>query len=110
MYHATVQLGNELLNKYKSILGDASAHEGIVIHTTPPYKITGNFILDGMTSRFRSTDEDDQSAPSVNYGGGRMEYPNAQAVNYAASSKDPGGTPYSKYPGPGRATGGNAER
>ena len=63
-----------------------------------------------MTSRFRSIDEDDQSAPSVNYGNGRMEYPNAQATNYAASSKDPGGTPYSKYPGPGRATGGNARR
>ena len=110
MYHATVRLGEELLENYESILGKASGHEGIVIPTNPPYKITGRFILDGMTSRFRSTDEDDQSAPSINYGGGRMEYPNAQAVNYAASSKDPGGTPYSKYPGPGRATGGNAER
>ena len=115
LYHATIKLGDELLSNYKSVLGAANDHEGIVVQDSrisgsPMYKITGKFIIDGMTSRFRSTDEDDQSAPSVNYGNGRMEYPNAQATNYAASSKDPGGTPYSKYPGPGRATGGNARR
>ncbi len=110
IYHATVVMGEELKRNFTSKLGATDNHEGIVVAGAPPYKITGNFIIDGMTSKFRSTDEDDQSAPSVNYGSGRMEYPNAQSVNYAASSKDPGGTPYSKYPGPGRATGGNAER
>jgi len=110
IYHATVVMGEEIKRNYTSKLGATDNHEGIVVAGAPPYKITGNFIIDGMTSKFRSTDEDDQSAPSVNYGSGRMEYPNAQSVNYAASSKDPGGTPYSKYPGPGRATGGNAKR
>lgn len=110
LYHATVVLGDELLKNYTSKLGSTENHEGIVVAGAPPYKITGNFIIDGMNSRFRSTDEDDQSAPSINYGGGKMEYPNAQSANYAASSKDPGGTPYSKYPGPGKAVGGNAIR
>tara|TARA_R110000744_G_scaffold98174_1_gene189689 strand:- start:1808 stop:3145 length:1338 start_codon:yes stop_codon:yes gene_type:complete len=110
IYHATVVMGDELLRNFTSKLGNTDTHEGIVVAGAPPYKVTGNFIIDGMNSKFRSSDEDDQSAPSINYGGGRMEYPNAQSVNYAASSKDPGGTTYSKYPGPGRATGGNAER
>jgi len=110
IYHATVVMGDELLRNFTSKLGTTDTHEGIVVAGAPPYKVTGNFIIDGMNSKFRSSDEDDQSAPSINYGGGRMEYPNAQSVNYAASSKDPGGTTYSKYPGPGRATGGNAER
>ena len=110
IYHATVVMGDELLRNFTSRLGNTDTHEGIVVAGAPPYKVTGNFIIDGMNSKFRSSDEDDQSAPSVNYGGGKMEYPNAQSVNYAASSKDPGGTPYSKYPGPGKAVGGNADR
>jgi hypothetical protein len=110
IYHATVVMGNEIKSNYTSKLGGTDSHEGIVVAGSPPYKITGSFIIDGMNSRFRSADEDDQSAPSINYGGGKMEYPNAQSVNYAASSKDPGGTPYSKYPGPGKAVGGNANR
>ena len=110
IYHATVVMGDELKRNYTSKLGATDNHEGIVVAGAPPYKITGSFIIDGMNSKFRSTDEDDQSAPSVNYGSGTMEYPNAQSVNYAASSKDPGGTPYSKYPGPGKAVGGNADR
>ena len=110
IYHATVVMGDELKRNFTSKLGATDNHEGIVVAGNPPYKITGDFIVTGMTSKFRSADEDDQSAPSINYGGGRMEYPNAQSVNYAASSKDPGGTPYSKYPGPGKAVGGNADR
>ena len=103
IYHATKELGNELLAHYTSVLGDAGSHEGIVVPTTPPYKITGEFIVQGMQSKFRTPDEDDQSAPGVNFGKGYQNV-NAQSVNYAASSKDPGGTPYTRYPGPGKGT------
>ena len=104
IYHATKELGNELLKHYTSVLGDANTHEGIVVPTSPPYKITGEFIIQGMQSKFRQAaqaDEDDQSAPGVNFGKGYQNV-NAQSANYAASSKDPGGTPYTRYPGPGK--------
>tara|TARA_R100000005_G_C5001679_1_gene208926 strand:- start:3061 stop:4380 length:1320 start_codon:yes stop_codon:yes gene_type:complete len=101
MYKATIDLGNEMLRSYSSDYGNASDHEGIVINTDPPFKITGDFITQGMTSKFRQSPEDEQSAPGVNFGNGYQNV-NAQSTNYNASSKDPGGTPYTRNPGPGK--------
>ena len=61
LYHATRLLGDELLNSLTSDMGDVKHHEGIVIRDTKispnPVKITGEFILGGMISKFRSEQE-----------------------------------------------------
>ncbi len=93
-YHLTKELGNEILNNFTTDnYGHASEHEGIVL-TDPEYgqdmhgnsnsvKITGEFILSGMSGAFSkiptklstpSPDEEDQSAPEVNHGGGKMNF------------------------------------
>lgn len=61
IYHATRLLGDELLNSLTSDMGDVKHHEGIVIRdpkiSKEPVKVTGEFILGGMTSKFRSEQE-----------------------------------------------------
>ena len=61
LYHATRLLGDELLNSLTSDMGDVKHHEGIVIRdpkiSPDPVKVTGEFILGGMTSKFRSEQE-----------------------------------------------------
>jgi len=57
-YHATRVLGNDVLGALGSALGPASSHEGVVLRDIPgaeniPVKITGEFILGGMSSGFR---------------------------------------------------------
>tara|TARA_R110000824_G_scaffold8737_4_gene39654 strand:- start:68188 stop:70212 length:2025 start_codon:yes stop_codon:yes gene_type:complete len=57
-YHATRVLGNDVLKALGSELGPASSHEGVVLRNVPgaenaPVKITGEFILGGMTSGFK---------------------------------------------------------
>jgi hypothetical protein len=105
-YHVTRVLGNEILRNYTTDnYGDTDKHEGIVI-TDVEYgkddfgnpnsiKITGDFIVDGMggtfaTNRAPASDEEDQSAPAVNYGGGKMDF--SSYFSNPRSSKDPGGT------------------
>lgn len=57
MYHATRTLGREVLSKLGSAMGGAGRHEGIVIRdeklSPAPVKITGDFIVNGMTSKFQ---------------------------------------------------------
>ena len=57
-YHATRVLGDELLTTLTSDMGDVKYHEGIVIRDPQfgdkPVKVTGEFIVGGMDSKFRS--------------------------------------------------------
>lgn len=58
---ATMYLGQELLASMTSELGDVSNHEGVVIRNQDiynrPYKITGNFIIDGLSSPFNTKND-----------------------------------------------------
>jgi hypothetical protein len=55
-YLATEKLGDEVLKVLNSPMGSADEHEGVVIRDNSiangPFKITGKFILGGMTSDF----------------------------------------------------------
>lgn len=107
-YHLTRVLGNEVLRNYTTDkYGDTSSHEGIVItdadygkdaHGNPnSIKITGDFIIDGMSgalSTVKPSDEEDQSAPMVNYGGGKMDF--LSYFNNPRSMKDPGGSGFQR--------------
>jgi cytidyltransferase-like protein len=61
LYHATRLLGDEFLKSMTSDMGDVKYHEGIVIRdkkfNSKPVKITGEFILGGQESKFRSEQE-----------------------------------------------------
>lgn len=65
IYHATRLLGDELLTALTSPMGDVKYHEGIVIRDPrfhdKPVKVTGEFIVGGMASKFRG--EDNEIAP-----------------------------------------------
>ena len=55
-YLATEKLGDEILKVLDSPMGTVDNHEGVVIRdekiANVPFKITGKFILGGMTSDF----------------------------------------------------------
>jgi hypothetical protein len=52
-----MKLGDAVLSKLSSPLGPVSDHEGIVIRderiSNAPFKITGSFIIKGMSSSFK---------------------------------------------------------
>jgi len=56
-YLATMKLGDAVLAKLSSPLGNVSEHEGIVIRDNKiydkPFKITGSFIVKGLESQFK---------------------------------------------------------
>lgn len=56
VYITTIKLGDEILNKTTSEIGDLDKHEGIVVRDTSiynnPFKITGEFIIKGLGSKF----------------------------------------------------------
>lgn len=62
LYHATRLLGDELLTTLSSPMGDVKYHEGIVIRDpkihSSPVKVTGEFIVSGMDSKFRQESEE----------------------------------------------------
>ena len=62
LYHATRLLGDELLTTLTSDMGDVKYHEGIVIRdpkfSDRPVKVTGEFIVGGMDSKFRQENEE----------------------------------------------------
>ena len=62
IYHATRLLGDELLTTLSSPMGDVKYHEGIVIRDpkihNSPVKVTGEFIVSGMDSKFRQESEE----------------------------------------------------
>lgn len=55
-YLATIKLGDEILKNMTSKIGDLENHEGVVIRDgsiyNKPFKITGSFIIRGMTGKF----------------------------------------------------------
>jgi hypothetical protein len=56
IYHATRQLGNDILNSTTSEIGDLHTHEGIVLSlpnvaNNHEFKITGEFIVEGIGGR-----------------------------------------------------------
>ena len=57
VYLTTIKLGDEILKNATSEIGDLDKHEGIVIRDTDiyngPFKITGNFIIKGLESKFK---------------------------------------------------------
>lgn len=61
-YHATRVLGQKILNSMTSPIGDISEQEGVVIRdkkiSAIPFKLTGNFIVRGLESRFASEGEE----------------------------------------------------
>lgn len=64
IYHATRMLGQKILNSLTSPIGDIESQEGIVIRdskiSTVPYKITGNFILRGLESKFAAAENEEK--------------------------------------------------
>jgi len=64
-YHATRMLGNDILRALTSPMGDVTDHEGVVIRHKKfgqkPVKITGDFILGGMSTGFRESKEHDEN-------------------------------------------------
>jgi len=70
-YQATRLLGNEILNSLSSAAGDLKEHEGVVVRDSKiasvPVKITGEFILKGLASPFKNSEEDENLdlAPGV---------------------------------------------
>ena len=56
LWHATIKMGDEILNNLTSEIGPLDKHEGVVIRDSKiyskPFKITGSFIINGMTSKF----------------------------------------------------------
>ena len=69
-YHATRQLGNDVLKALTSPMGDVMSHEGVVIRHKSfgpnPVKITGEFIVGGMVSGFRESLADSLREFSIN--------------------------------------------
>ncbi len=106
IYKATVELGQEVKDSYSSDLAQTSTdQEGIVVYLhEPKFKITGDFPLKDSPFRLMKTaqaEQDEQTAPGISFNKGYQNV-NAQSANYNASSKDPGGTPYTRNPGPGK--------
>jgi hypothetical protein len=63
IYLTTTKLGDEILSKLSSDMGNVAKHEGIVIRDTTisekPFKITGSFILKGLYSKFNKKKKDE---------------------------------------------------
>jgi hypothetical protein len=109
-YHATRMLGNELLSSLGSAAGDLSKHEGIVIRDTKvasvPVKITGEFIVRGMESKFQKSEQDEnlQLAPGVTGLIGSLNYANTTG-NYMQNKSYLRQPPYDSPPNPGAYVG-----
>lgn len=68
-YHATRVLGQKILNSMTSPIGDIADQEGIVIRdqkiSSVPFKITGDFIVRGLESKFAKSEEQESSASNL---------------------------------------------
>ena len=68
-YHATRMLGNELLLNINTMFGSAAKQEGIVINSVniapEMFKITGEFIISGLQSRFHTDNLEDKGKTVV---------------------------------------------
>jgi hypothetical protein len=109
-YQATRLLGNELLNSLSSEAGELKQHEGIVIRdnrlSTVPVKITGEFILKGLASPFKKSEDDEDLENTTGVSGliGSLNYANTTGdyMNNKSKYRLP---PYDAPPNPGAYTG-----
>lgn len=109
-YQATRLLGNELLNSLSSEAGELKQHEGIVIRdnklSSVPVKITGEFILKGLASPFKKSEDDEDLESSMGVSGliGSLNYANTTGdyMNNKSKYRLP---PYDAPPNPGAYTG-----
>jgi hypothetical protein len=64
-YHATRLLGQTIIDSMTSEMGDINSHEGVVIRdssiSSKPFKLTGNFIVRGLESKFAQQDNEEVS-------------------------------------------------
>jgi hypothetical protein len=64
-YHAVRVLGQKIIDSMTSEMGDINNHEGVVIRdlsiSPKPFKLTGNFIVRGLESRFAQQDNEEVS-------------------------------------------------
>lgn len=109
-YQATRLLGNELLGALSSEAGELSKHEGLVIRdskiSSVPVKITGEFILKGMASPFKKSENDENLETSQGAAGliGALNYANTTG-NYMQNKSYLRQPPYDSPPNPGAYTG-----
>lgn len=108
IYHATRVLGNRILSSLKSPLGVVTDQEGIVIRdpsiSRHPFKITGEFIVKGMTSPFQQKNKQPQLAAAENEEGvggliGSINY--ANTGNYLDNKNYVTRPPYGSPPNVG---------
>jgi len=71
IYHTTRLLGQKILNSLTSPLGSLQEQEGIVIRDSTiasvPVKITGDFIIRGMESKFQAENEEESQSLQPSY-------------------------------------------
>lgn len=105
-YHATRMLGNELLSSLDSAAGDLSQHEGIVIRDSKvasvPVKVTGEFIVKGMESKFQKSENDEDLEFAQGVAGliGSLNYANTTG-DYMGNNSKYRQPPYEAPPNPG---------
>jgi hypothetical protein len=65
-YHATRLLGQKIIDSMTSEMGDINSHEGVVIRdssiSAKPFKLTGNFIVRGLESRFAQQENEETTS------------------------------------------------
>ncbi|NBP00750.1 MAG: hypothetical protein EBU90_11585 [Proteobacteria bacterium] len=109
-YQATRLLGNEMLNSLSSEAGELNKHEGIVIRDSKiasvPVKITGEFILKGLASPFKKSENDENLEKAEGVSGliGALNYANTTG-NYMQNKSYLRQPPYESPPNPGAYVG-----
>ena len=109
-YQATRLLGNALLHSLSSEAGELTNHEGIVIRdsrvASVPVKVTGEFILKGIASPFKKSENDEslEMAPGVAGLIGALNYANTTG-EYMGNKSKYRQPPYDSPPNPGAYVG-----
>jgi hypothetical protein len=109
-YQTTRLLGNALLNSLSSEAGELTNHEGIVIRdsrvASVPVKVTGEFILKGIASPFKKSENDEslEMAPGVAGLIGALNYANTTG-DYMGNKSKYRQPPYDSPPNPGAYVG-----
>lgn len=105
-YQATRLLGNALLNSLSSEAGELSKHEGLVIRDSKvasvPVKVTGEFILKGLASPFKKSENDENLEMAQGVAGliGSLNYANTTG-DYMGNKSKYRQPPYDAPPNPG---------
>jgi len=109
-YQATRLLGNALLHSLSSEAGELTNHEGIVIRdnriASVPVKVTGEFILKGIASPFKKSENDENLEMAQGVAGliGSLNYANTTG-EYMGNKSKYRQPPYDAPPNPGACLG-----